>query len=105
MNTGMQVKAVHLELLVEMVVPVAMMSGFMRPSSVGPMDEKYARLSKRSVSITNTPLGKCSMTRPTVSTMHMRLMLCMDATAVKALRFEGKCESFCLAFIRKNWQG
>jgi len=37
-----------LELLVEMVVPVAMMSGLMRPSSVGPIEEKSARLSKRS---------------------------------------------------------
>ena len=46
-------KPVYLELLVEMVVPVAMMSGFMRPSRVGPIDEKNARLAKRSAGDTH----------------------------------------------------
>lgn len=40
----------HLALLVEIVVPVAMMSGLIRPSRVGPMDEKKAKLAKRSAS-------------------------------------------------------
>jgi hypothetical protein len=34
----------------EIVVPVAMMSGLIRPSRVGPMDEKKAKLAKRSAS-------------------------------------------------------
>lgn len=34
------------------MVPVAIMSGLMRPSRVGPMDEKNARLSKRSAGST-----------------------------------------------------
>lgn len=45
----------HRALLVDMVVPVAMISGFMRPSSVGPMEEKKARLAKRSAGNAHIP--------------------------------------------------
>ena len=49
----------HLALLVEIVVPVAMMSGFIRPSRVGPMDEKKAKLAKRSASCMQVGIYAC----------------------------------------------
>ena len=47
----------------EIVVPGAMMSGLMRPSSVGPMELKNARLSKRSAHTSHgqsRSLGPCT---------------------------------------------
>ncbi len=41
----------------ETVVPGAVMSGLKRPSVVGPMEEKYARLSNRAAQCTSS--GHC----------------------------------------------
>jgi hypothetical protein len=51
----------------EMVVPGATMSGLMRPSGVGPMLVKYARLSKRSrgsVAVAILTLSTCNSHTP-----------------------------------------